>query len=222
MVRSSRPRTMAFTALARHGTGRPAVVVRAVRPDDVVTAVRFAGEHGMPIAVQAAGHGARLPADGHSSSTRPRSERSRSIPPPASPGSEPAPACSTCCWPPSGTVWPSRPGTRAPWVLSATRSGGGHGWFARQHGLASESVRSIDLVTPTGEELHLTAETDPDLWWGMLGHGAALATVTSLEVELHEVRELAGGRLAWPIHRTGEVLAAYADAAADLPGEVSL
>jgi FAD/FMN-containing dehydrogenase len=35
-----------------------------VRPDDVVTAVRFAGEHGMPIAVQAAGHGARIPADG--------------------------------------------------------------------------------------------------------------------------------------------------------------
>ncbi|MFL5852791.1 MAG: hypothetical protein ACJ77G_09975 [Solirubrobacteraceae bacterium] len=93
---------------------------------------------------------------------------------------------------------------------------------SRQHGLASESVRSIDLVTPTGEELHLTAETDPDLWRGMLGHGAALATVTSLEVELHEVPELAGGRLAWPIHRTGEVLAADADAAADLPGEVSL
>jgi hypothetical protein len=77
-------------------------------------------------------------------------------------------------------------------------------------------------VTPIDEELHLTAETDPDLWWRMLGHGAALATVTSLEVELHEVRELARGRLAWPIHRTGEVLAAYADAAADLPGEVSL
>jgi FAD/FMN-containing dehydrogenase len=43
---------------------RPAVVVSAVRADDVVTAVRFVGEHGMPIAVQAAGHGARIPADG--------------------------------------------------------------------------------------------------------------------------------------------------------------
>jgi hypothetical protein len=46
--------------------------------------------------------------------------------------------------------------------------------------------------------------------------------VTSLEVELHEVREIAGGRLTWPIQRTADVLAAYADAAADLPAEVSL
>ena len=77
-------------------------------------------------------------------------------------------------------------------------------------------------MTATGEEVHLTAERDPELWWGMLGHGAALATVTSMEVELSEVRELSGGRLSWPIHRTEEVLAAYANAAADLPGEVSL
>ena len=43
---------------------RPAVVVRAAQPDDVVTAVRFAANQRPPIAVQAAGHGARIPADG--------------------------------------------------------------------------------------------------------------------------------------------------------------
>ena len=43
---------------------RPAVVVRAAGREDVVTAVRFAADQRLPIAVQAAGHGARIPADG--------------------------------------------------------------------------------------------------------------------------------------------------------------
>lgn len=201
---------------------RPAGVVRAVRPDDVVTAVRFAGEHGMPIAVQAAGHGARIPADGallvDTSAVRAiEIDAATNL---ARIGAGARLLDVVLAAEPHGLAIPAGY-ARTVGAVGYT-IGGGHGWFARQHGLASESVRSIDLVTPTGEELHLTAETDPDLWWGMLGHGAALATVTSLEVELHEVPELAGGRLAWPIHRTGEVLAAYADAAADLPGEVSL
>lgn len=200
----------------------PAVVVRAERPVDVVTAVRFAVEHGMPIAVQAAGHGARIPADGAllvdtsalgAIEVDPATRRAR-----IGAGARLLDV----------VLAAERHGLAMPAGYARTVGavgytiGGGHGWFARQHGLASESVRSIDLVTATGEELHLTAELDPDLWWGMLGHGAALATVTSLEVELHEVRELAGGRLTWPVDRTHDVLAAYADAAADLPAEVSL
>jgi FAD/FMN-containing dehydrogenase len=200
----------------------PAVVVRAARPDDVVAAVRFAGERGMPIAVQAAGHGARIPADGallvDTSALR---------------GIEVDPATRVARLGAGARLLDvalaaERHGLAMPGGYARTVGavgytiGGGHGWFARQHGLAAESVRSIGLVTPTGEEVHLTTEGDPDLWWGMLGHGAALATVTSLEIELHEVGELAGGRLSWPVHRTADVLAAYADAAADLPAEVSL
>jgi FAD/FMN-containing dehydrogenase len=201
---------------------RPAVAVRAVRPDDVVTAVRFAGEHGMPIAVQAAGHGARIPADG-----------ALLVDTSALTDIEVDPATNVAMIGAGArlsdvVLAAERHGLAMPAGYARTVGavgytiGGGHGWFARQHGLATESVRSIDLVTPTGKELHLTADLDPDLWWGMLGYGAALATVTSLEVQLLEIRQLAGGRLTWPIDRTEDVLAAYADAAADLPGEVSL
>jgi FAD/FMN-containing dehydrogenase len=201
---------------------RPAVVVRVARPDDVVAGVRFAVERGMPIAVQAAGHGARIPADG-----------ALLVDTSALQEIEVDPATNLARIGAGARLLDvalaaERHGLAMPGGYARTVGavgytiGGGHGWFARQHGLATESVRSIDLVTPTGEVLHLTAELDPDLWWGMLGHGAALATVTSLEVELHEVRELAGGRLTWPIQRTADVLAAYADAAADLPAEVSL
>jgi FAD/FMN-containing dehydrogenase len=201
---------------------RPAVVVRAAERDDVVTAVRFAAEHGMPIGVQAAGHGARIPADGalliDTSALReievdPATNRARI-------GAGARLLDVVMAAEHHGLAMPAGY-ARTVGAVGYTL-GGGHGWFARQQGLATQSVRSIDLVTPAGDHLHLTPEIDPDLWWGMLGHGAALATVTSLEVGLHEVRQLAGGRLTWPIDRTEDVLAAYAEAAADLPDEVSL
>lgn len=42
---------------------RPQVVVGAVTADDVQAAVRFAGEHALPVGVQATGHGPSLPMD---------------------------------------------------------------------------------------------------------------------------------------------------------------
>ena len=201
---------------------RPAVVVRAEQPDDVVTAVRFAVDQRLPIAVQAAGHGARIPAD-----------EALLVDTSALAGVDVDPAANRARIGAGArlvdvVLAAERHGLAMPVGYARTVGavgytiGGGHGWFARQHGLASGSVCSIDVVTPTGEEVHLTEERDDELWWGMLGHGAALATVTSMEVELSEVRELSGGRLSWPIHRTEDVVAAYANAAADLPGEVSL
>ena len=200
----------------------PAVVVRAAGRDDVVTAVRFAADQRLPIAVQAAGHGARIPADG-----------ALLVDTSALAGVEVDRAANRARIGAGArlidvVLAAERHGLAMPVGYARTVGavgytiGGGHGWFARQHGLASEAVCSMDVVTPTGEEVHLSAECDRELWWGMLGHGAALATVTSMEVELSEVGELSGGRLSWPIHRAEDVLAAYAHAAADLPGEVSL
>lgn len=56
-----------FQTAVRH---RPAVVVAAASAEDVVGAVRLAGERGARLAVQATGHGARVPADGVLVTTR--------------------------------------------------------------------------------------------------------------------------------------------------------
>ena len=45
-------------------THRPAVVVAAAGAADVAAAVRYATDEGLPVAVQATGHGASAPADG--------------------------------------------------------------------------------------------------------------------------------------------------------------
>src|SRR5262245_28059196 len=53
--------TTGFNSAVTH---RPAVVVAAGSPGDVVAAVRFANDEGLPVTVQATGHGASAPADG--------------------------------------------------------------------------------------------------------------------------------------------------------------
>ena len=42
----------------------PAVIVSVESPLDVIEAVSFAKQHGLPVAVQSTGHGLKRPADG--------------------------------------------------------------------------------------------------------------------------------------------------------------
>lgn len=49
-----------FQTAYRH---RPALIVGAAEPADVRAAVEFAGARGLPVAVQATGHGLSVPAD---------------------------------------------------------------------------------------------------------------------------------------------------------------
>jgi FAD/FMN-containing dehydrogenase len=47
-----------------------------------------------------------------------------------------------------------------------------------------------DLLTASGELLHVTDETNPELMWGLRGAGANFGVVTSFELRLHPVRPL--------------------------------
>ena len=56
--------------------------------------------------------------------------------------------------------------------------GGGVGWFSRKHGLASGSVRAIDIVDADGEPGRVTAESDPELFWALRGGGRSSGPAT--------------------------------------------
>ena len=59
---------------------RPSAIVRALSPDDVVVAVRFAREQGLPLAVRSGGHSIALQSGGaaaRASSTTPWSSTCR-------------------------------------------------------------------------------------------------------------------------------------------------
>ena len=63
--------------------------------------------------------------------------------------------------------------------------GGGIGWVMREHGLAVDSLRSVELVTAEGEVVRATEEENADLFWALRGGGGNFGVVTEFEFDLH-------------------------------------
>ncbi|MFI5503352.1 FAD-binding oxidoreductase [Nocardia asteroides] len=174
-------------------THRPALVVGAMHAEDVRAAVEYAARHGLPVAVQATGHGLSVAADRGVLITTRRMDtvtvdaRARTarvgagvragalVEAAARHGLAPLTGSS----PSVGVVG---------YVL-----GGGVGLLAREFGYAADHVRAIDLVTADGRMRTLTPADD--LFGAVLGSGGNLGVVTGLELDLMPVTEVYGGQL---------------------------
>jgi FAD/FMN-containing dehydrogenase len=99
--------------------------------------------------------------------------------------------------------------------------GGGHGWLARKHGLACNSVTGAEIVTAEGRHLRVDRENEPDLFWALRGGGGNFGVVTALEFDLYPVPELYAGMVIWPWERTADVLHAWGEWVGDLPNEMA-
>src|SRR5690606_5419523 len=81
--------------------------------------------------------------------------------------------------------------------------GGGLGWFARSHGLASNAIVSFEAVDTQGRMLTVDEHEHPDLLWA--AHGGALPVIlTEVVIRLHPVPQLSAGSLMWPAERMAE------------------
>jgi FAD/FMN-containing dehydrogenase len=76
---------------------------------------------------------------------------------------------------------------------------GGIGWFAREHGLTIDHIRSIDVVTADSELVHASADENPDLFWAMRGAGANFGVAVSFEFEADSVGQVAFAQLTFAI-----------------------
>jgi len=102
-------------------------------------------------------------------------------------------------------------------------TGGGFGRVARRFGLASDNLTAVDVVTADGNLVRATAEENPDLFWGVRGGGGNFGVVTSFEFRLHPMqRQVLGGDIVFPIARARDVLNVYAEYAAVAPDELYL
>jgi FAD/FMN-containing dehydrogenase len=101
--------------------------------------------------------------------------------------------------------------------------GGGFGRLARRFGLALDNVVSVDVVTADGQLRHASLNENPDLFWGVRGGGGNFGIVTAFEFQLHPMqRQVVGGTLVFPLARARELLEAYAQISADAPAELYL
>jgi FAD/FMN-containing dehydrogenase len=100
--------------------------------------------------------------------------------------------------------------------------GGGYGWLSTKYGLTCDNLVGADLLTASGELMHVTDETNPELMWGLRGAGANFGVVTSFEFRLHPIRPLMlAGLLAVPNdERANEVVRGYRDYVERAPADL--
>ena len=99
--------------------------------------------------------------------------------------------------------------------------GGGIGWLARKHGMQTNAVTAIEVVTADGELRRVDAGNEPDLFWALRGGNGNFGVVTALEFSALPVRELYAGAYFYPVGRTAEVLETWTALMPSLPEEMT-
>jgi FAD/FMN-containing dehydrogenase len=199
----------------------PALVVVAGGAADVMAAVRFARDAGIGVGVMATGHGVGAPCDGGVLINTSKMKGVR-----VDPASGTARVEAGALW--ADVVQEAQPhglgglmGSTSHVGVVGYTMGGGFGWLGRKYGFNAASVREADVVTAAGELVRLSAEDNPDLFWGLGGGGGNFGIVTSLKFDLYPVGTLYGGDIFYPMEKAAEVLGAYARWSAGLPDEWS-
>ena len=95
--------------------------------------------------------------------------------------------------------------------------GGGLGWLMGKHGLAVDNVISADVVTADGQFRQANQAEHPDLFWALRGGGGNFGVVTSIEYRLHQVSQVLGGMVLFPLDQARDVLRFYRDFCPTLP-----
>jgi len=199
----------------------PAAVLLAESVTDVTEAVRLAGAHGVPVAVQATGHGAVSPADGALLINTSRMDQVRVDP------------VERTAWVAAGARFDvlTRAAERydlAPAAAQSSRLGvvgvclaGGCGWLVRRYGMAVDAVRAIEVVTPDGVHRHVDAEHETELFWALRGGGGNFGVVTGVSLDLFEVTGLVGGQLYYPGRLARQVMRTWRDLTRHAPDELT-
>jgi FAD/FMN-containing dehydrogenase len=201
---------------------RPRVIARCADVGDVVTAVNFAREHDLEIAIRSGGHngpGLALVDDGLVI------DLSEMTGVHVDPGAKRARVDPGCTWGDVDHATHAFGLATVSGVISTTgvgglTLGGGHGYLTRKHGLTIDNLLSADVVLADGSFVHASEDEHPDLFWALRGGGGNFGVVTSFEFQLHPVETVVAGPMFWPIDELEATMRWYRDWLPQAPEDV--
>jgi FAD/FMN-containing dehydrogenase len=202
---------------------RPAAIARVRGTSDVLAAIGYAADRGLPVAVRGGGHNVA----GHGTCddgllidfSLMRSAR-------VDLASETVRADPGCNWidfdaETSAHGFATTGGTVGSTGIAGLTLGGGLGFLMGSYGLTCDNVVSVDVVTADGSFVTANEETHTDLFWGIRGGGGNFGVVTSFEYRLHRVDRLLAGLVAYPIEHARAALELFREITERGPDELS-
>ena len=200
----------------------PAFVVRVANAEDVAAAVRFAGAHGLELAVRSGGHSLKGDSTSDGGIVVDLSPMKGLLIDPDQ----------RLAWAETGltagevTIAAAAHGLAVPFGDTASvgigglTTGGGIGFLTRKHGLTVDHVAAAELVTADGRILTVDDDHHPDLFWAIRGGGGNVGIVTRFVYRLVEVGMVVGGGIALPA--TADAIAGLVRVARQAPDELTL
>jgi len=202
---------------------RPAAIAECSDVADVMTAVRFARENGLTVAVRGGGHNAGgLGVWDDALVIDLSAMRGVTVDPEA----KTVRAEGGCVWGDVdhathafGLATPS--GILSTTGVGGLSLGGGIGYLARRFGLTVDNLLAADVVLADGSFVTATADSHPDLFWALRGGGGNFGIVTSFLFRCHDVGDVVAGPILYDIADTSDVLRWYREVQPGLPEELS-
>ena len=202
---------------------RPALIARCAGVADVISAVKFARQHGLRVAVRSGGHsfpGLSMADDAFVIDLSPMKgvrvdpqERTARVQAGVLLGELDRETQAFGLAAPSGIVTHTG--------VAGLTLGGGIGWIMRKYGLSIDMLRRVDLVTADGELVKASPDENEELFWGVRGAGANFGVATEFEFDLAPVGPtILAGPIFWKMEDSAEVLRFYRDWAGDAPDEL--
>jgi FAD binding domain/Berberine and berberine like len=201
----------------------PALIARCVDVADVISAVNFARDNRLTVAIRGGGHngpGLGICDDGLVIDLSPL-KGIRVDPEKGSVRIQ-----GGCVWGevdhathPFGLAVPS--GFISTTGVGGLTLGGGIGYLTRKYGLTIDNLLGVDMVLADGRLVTANPSENADLFWAVRGGGGNFGVVTSFLFQGQPMDTVYGGPMLWPLEKATEVMKYWRDLILKAPDDLN-